>query len=90
MANGTAISYTPITGHEGRGAWVDENITKTITMENNSQYVGTRVQDTLCLDDNDDICVMHFGFYDVTNSKAITDKTQDGVVNLNNYGFKYD
>ena len=67
-----------------------QNITKTITMENKAKYVGKRVMDTLCLDDNDEICVMHFGFYDVMSSTAINNKRQDGVINFNQYGFNPD
>ena len=67
-----------------------QNITKTITMENKAKYVGKRVMDTLCLYDNDEICVMHFGFYDVMSSTAINNKRQDGVINFNQYGFNPD
>ena len=60
-----------------------DNFVQTISMENEATYTGKRVQDTLCLDDDDDICVMHYGFYDILTSDGVTNKLQDGVVNLN-------
>jgi hypothetical protein len=67
LANGTAISYI----QEASNTKTIHNWTKPILMENKSQYVGNYVEDNLCLDDDTNICVEKFGFFNIINSTNV-------------------
>jgi len=60
LANSTAIMYDPSISRRSK---VHLKQLGTIEMENNSSYSGNKVEDDLCLDDDEDICVQNFSFF---------------------------
>jgi hypothetical protein len=63
LANGTVIDYDP---HSSNTARMHLRRESNITLFDNSTYTGYEVEDGLCLDDDDDICVARYSFFDFT------------------------
>ena len=90
LANATAITYDASISRRSK---IHTKQIDTIFMENNSSYVGNLVEDDLCLDDDEDICVQNFSFYEVTDAKNIQigkdDLRYNGVIPFNRHGMPY-
>jgi hypothetical protein len=59
-------------------------------MMNGGVYTGYEVEDSICLDDDEDICIQKLTFYEITDSQNITDDPErlfhNGVIPWNRYG----
>ena len=90
MANGTAIEYDQL---DSESVVLHSNYTNNVNVSDNSTYSGYLVEDNLCLDDEDEVCVERYSFYQVeeyvNNSGPVRQNSntrQEGVIPFNKYG----
>jgi len=85
LANGTCISYDPTMS---KRSTINTRWTQTVSMEQEGSFFGRMVQDDLCLDDDQDICIEHFNFFNTIEEQQLEKYSidYDGVIPFNRYG----
>lgn len=86
-ANGTVINYDPF---KSNTALIHTDDKENITLYDNTTYEGYLVEDNLCLDSDEDICVERYQFFDVEDKINFTSDPNikivpDGVIPLNQF-----
>lgn len=61
-ANGTVIDYEPF---KSNSALIHTNDRENVSLFDNTTYEGYLVEDDLCLDSEEDICVERYQFFDL-------------------------
>ena len=88
MANATFIDYDPF---GSKKALAHPKNKGSVKMMNGGIYTGYQVEDTFCLDDEEDVCIQKFSFYEITDSENIKEDPQrlfhQGVIPFNRYGY---
>ena len=68
MANATAIDYVAENSHK---EVIHNDMQETVALSQGGYYKGRLVTDSICLDDDEDICIQHFTFWNILNSTMV-------------------